>query len=75
MGAPKGNEFWKMRSKHGRDALFASPELLWESACEYFEWCNDNPIVSSKIQQVQTEVATRLKSSNDHLQDKVYFSF
>jgi hypothetical protein len=48
MGAPKGNEFWKMRSKHGRDTLFASPELLWESACEYFEWCNSNPIVSSK---------------------------
>lgn len=23
--------------------LFASPTLLWESACEYFEWCDTNP--------------------------------
>lgn len=43
MAAPKGNQFWKLRSKHGRDKLFASPELLWEAACEYFEWCDKNP--------------------------------
>ena len=43
MAAPKGNKFWKLRSKHGRDKLFASPELLWEAACEYFEWCDSNP--------------------------------
>jgi hypothetical protein len=43
-GAPKGNQFWKLRSKHGRDKLFASPELLWEAACEYFQWCEDNPL-------------------------------
>ncbi len=48
MGAPKGNQFWKLRSKHGRDKLFESPELLWESACEYFEWCDANPWVSLK---------------------------
>lgn len=44
-GAPKGNEFWKLRSKHGCDKLFASPELLWEAACEYFQWCIDNPLI------------------------------
>lgn len=43
MAAPKGNQFWKLRSKHGRDKLFATPELLWEAACEYFQWCEDNP--------------------------------
>lgn len=43
MAAPKGNQFWKLRSKHGRDRLFASPELLWEAACEYFEWCDKHP--------------------------------
>lgn len=48
MSAPKGNQFWKLRSKHGRDALFASPELLWDSACEYFEWCDENPWVKTK---------------------------
>ena len=45
MAAPEGNEFWKLRSKHGRDKLFDSPELLWEAACEYFKWCEDHPLI------------------------------
>lgn len=45
MGFPVGNQFWKNRSKHGRDKLFADPELLWEAACEYFDWCQANPWV------------------------------
>lgn len=43
MAAPQGNQFWKLRSKHGRDRLFKTPELLWEAACEYFEWCDAHP--------------------------------
>lgn len=43
MAAPEGNEFWKLRAKHGRDKLFKSPQLLWEAACEYFTWCGENP--------------------------------
>lgn len=43
MAAPKGNQFWNLRSKHGRDKLFQSPELMWEAACEFFQWCIDNP--------------------------------
>ncbi len=43
MAAPVGNNFWQLRSKHGRDKLFESPELLWKAACEYFKWCQDNP--------------------------------
>jgi hypothetical protein len=45
MAAPIGNQFWKHRSKHGRDKLFATPELMWEAACEYFEWCVENPLI------------------------------
>jgi len=45
MAAPHGNQFWKLRSKHGRDKLFTTPELLWEAACEYFEWCENNPLI------------------------------
>ena len=37
MSAPIGNSFWELRSKHGRDALFTSAELLWEAAYEYFK--------------------------------------
>lgn len=48
MAAPLGNQFWKIRSKHGREKLFSTPELLMESAHEYFEWCDNNPYVSIK---------------------------
>lgn len=37
MSAPQGNQFWKLRSKHGRDLIFSSPTILWEACCEYFE--------------------------------------
>lgn len=48
MGAPKGNKFWELRAKHGRDKLFETPELLWEAAVEYFEWCEENPLLEEK---------------------------
>lgn len=38
------NEFWKARSKHGRDKIFATPEDLWEAAQEYFKWAEENPL-------------------------------
>lgn len=43
MPAPEKNQFWKLRSKHGRDKLFASPKLLMKAANEYFQWCDENP--------------------------------
>jgi len=48
MPAPKGNQFWMFRSKHGCDKLFQSPDLMWEAACEYFAWCVANPIVDPR---------------------------
>jgi hypothetical protein len=47
MAAPIGNKFWELRSKHGRDKLFATPKLLWEAACEYFDWCDNNPLIET----------------------------
>lgn len=44
MAATPKNEFWKARSKHGRDKIFKDGETFWESACEYFQWCVDNPL-------------------------------
>lgn len=46
MPPPAGNQFWKQRSKHGRDVIFSDPDKLWESCCEYFEWCDNNPLKS-----------------------------
>ena len=47
--ANEGNEFWKARSKHGRDKIFKTPTILWEAACEYFEWCAKNPFKEQKV--------------------------
>jgi len=45
MGAPKANQFWKLREKSGRDKIFETPEQLWEQSVEYFEWCDENPLI------------------------------
>src|ERR1700744_2628547 len=45
MAAPKGNRFWEKRAKHGRERLFKSPKLLWEACVQYFQWCEDNPLI------------------------------
>ena len=37
MGAPIGNQYWKLRSKHGRDKIFSTPAIMWEAAIEYFQ--------------------------------------
>ena len=56
MAAPKGNQFWKLRSKHGRDKLFKPPELLLEAANEYFQWCDDNPLKEQKLCHYQGKI-------------------
>lgn len=38
-----GNNFWQLRSKHGRDKIFSSPDVFLEQAYEYFKHCDDNP--------------------------------
>ncbi len=53
MAAPAGNQFWKVRAKHGRDKIFSTPDMLWDAACEYFQWVEDNPLKEEKIFQYQ----------------------
>lgn len=45
MAAPAGNQFWRFRTKHGRDRIIQDADKLWEDACEYFQWCIDNPLI------------------------------
>lgn len=49
MAAPSGNQFWKARTKHGRDRIFADHETLWDACCEYFQWVEDNPLWEDKL--------------------------
>ena len=48
MSAPIGNKFWLQRSSHGRKPVFSCPEKLWDMACEYFNWCIENPLSEVK---------------------------
>lgn len=43
MAAPMGNQFWKNRSEHGRDFLFAKAELLRSEISKYFNWVDGHP--------------------------------
>ena len=53
----KGNQFWRKRSKHGRDKIIKSPEQLAEAADEYFQECENNPIIELDFKGMQaTEV-------------------
>lgn len=76
MSAPKGNQFWMLRSKHGRDKLFTTPELLWDAACEYFQWCDENPWTTKKAIQktvpVKKKVGKKTQTVNEeHTQREI----
>ncbi len=44
MAAPKGNEYYKLRGKDGRNKKYETPEDLLKACNEYFEWCQENPL-------------------------------
>lgn len=60
MAAPLGNQFWKARTKHGRDKIFSDSESLWDACCEYFQWVEDNPLFESKAFAYQGVVTQEL---------------
>lgn len=48
MAPPKGNQFWKARSKHGKNKLWEDSEKLRDACYEYFQWVEDNPLMEQK---------------------------
>jgi len=51
MAASKGNQFWKARSKHGREKIFKTPDIMLDAAYEYFQWAEENPLEKAIIYQ------------------------
>lgn len=49
----KGNQMWKKRSKHGRDKIISSPELLEECLIEYLDSLEHTPFFEEKSHQFQ----------------------
>ena len=47
MAAPKGNEYYLLRSSDGRSTEY-TPESLLTKANEYFNWCLHNPLKAQK---------------------------
>lgn len=69
MPAPTGNQFWKLRSKHGRKRLFETPELLWEAAAEYFEWCDNHPYKKPEQKKGNTIIPKNFEGDISQLKD------
>lgn len=53
VAAPKGNQFWKVRTSHGRPSLFDDPETLWKACVEYFEWVEAHPLKEETLVSYQ----------------------
>ena len=53
MAAPKNNQFWKVRSSHGRKPKFKTPDILWGVCCEYFEWVDKHPLQAAELVKFQ----------------------
>jgi hypothetical protein len=47
--APRQNQFWKLRSKQSRDKIFSDPSELWLQACEYFNYCDKQPLKAQRV--------------------------
>jgi hypothetical protein len=45
MSAPKNNQFWKLRLKHGRSHAIETPEQLQQNFEEYCNWIENNPLI------------------------------
>jgi hypothetical protein len=56
MAPPKGNQFWKARSSHGRKPIFATPDILWNACLEYFDWVEKHPLKESQAFAYQGDV-------------------
>lgn len=39
-------QLWKRRV--GRPVKFETPDDLWDACCEYFQWCDENPLLETK---------------------------
>jgi hypothetical protein len=57
MAAPKGNNYWQFRNKHGRDYKY-QPDELWDEFVQYSEWVEKNPLYEQKVFSFQGMIST-----------------
>lgn len=75
MAATKGNKFWELRSKHGRDKLFESPELLL-SVNLYFKDVKEYN-ANNKLKEYYSipKLATYLGTSRSYIKNLDIFEY
>ena len=56
------NEFWKARTKHGRDKIFKTKEILLDGAYEYFQWVHNNPLYEMIIQGGKEFIVPKMRA-------------
>jgi len=49
MAPPKGNKYYLLRSKDGREKKYETPDDLWKACCRYFLYVEKNPIREQKV--------------------------
>lgn len=63
MAAPVGNQFWKLRSKHGRDEIFSDADMLKRECYAYFNWCDAHPWY--KVEQMKKPLVVEKNGKKD----------
>lgn len=45
----KGNTIWQLIKSRGRACIISDGDDLWQSATNYFKWCDENPLNRSEL--------------------------
>lgn len=69
----KGNKAWERRATSGVQKIFAHPKIMWEEACGFFQWCEDNPLLKEELKVVGD--GQGLGSSVEHVDVKLCRAF
>ena len=49
MAAPKGNNCWQLRLKHGLDGRFKTPDEILENFEQYVQWAEETPLIEVDV--------------------------
>ena len=61
--SPEDNRWWE---RSASKPTFDTPEELWECACEYFKWAQDNPLYDIRPFQFKGDVVFKAVPKKGH---------
>lgn len=69
MAAPAGNQFWKLRLKHGRDHKIETAQEIADNFEEYAEWTEKSPLIETDFRgkdATEVELPKMRAMTKDH---------